>query len=271
MKIGLRAHDYGKLPVEELLKRIKNDGFQTIQLAIPKAIVGVKSYYEVDDTLLQYIANTCKKYDIEIAVLGCYINPALMDENMRRKEIDVFLRTMEYVKPIGASFIGTETTHFTYAEARREEVFNTLVRSVAKMVEKAEHLQVDIGIEPVASHTLNTPELTKKLLDTIQSDRLKIIFDPVNLLTIHNIKTQEQLWERCFEGFGEKICALHMKGIKVNQEGLLEKTSLKQGEVDFSKIIHWIEQYKPGISLLREEISPSEAQSDREYISSLFS
>ncbi len=28
MYIGLRAHDYGKLPVEELFKRISEDGFR---------------------------------------------------------------------------------------------------------------------------------------------------------------------------------------------------------------------------------------------------
>lgn len=271
MKIGLRAHDYGKLPAEELIKRIKNDGFQSIQLAIPKAIAGVNSYYEVEAALLQSIASTCEKYDIEIAVLGCYIDPALLDEEMRRKEVDIFLKAMEYVKPIKASCIGTETTNFTYGESRREEAFSRLVRSVAEMVEKAEQLQIDIGIEPVANHTLNTPEATKKLLDTIQSDRLKIIFDPVNLLTKSNIKVQEQLWERCFEGFGEKICALHMKGIRVNRQGILEQTSIEQGEVDFSKIIHWIKQYKPDISVLREEINPNEAQRDRHYISSFFS
>ena len=270
MKIGLRAHDYGKRPVEELIRGIKADGFEAIQLALPKAIAGINSYYEVNEALLRQISEVCKQYEVEIAVLGCYVDGALLDETQRRKEVATFLKAMEYVRPLEAACIGTETTSFTYGEAYREEMFNLFVQSAAMMAEKAEELQVDIGIEPVASHTINTPERAKKLLDVVGSKRLKIIFDPVNLLTLENIAAQDQLWERCFENFGEKICALHIKGVKLNEAGILEAAPLEQGAVHFDKIASWLKQYKPHISLLREEIDPKTALIDRRYIRETF-
>ena len=55
MYIGLRAHDYGKQPLEDLFSKISGDGFHAIQLAIPKAIEGINSLDDVDENLLQEI------------------------------------------------------------------------------------------------------------------------------------------------------------------------------------------------------------------------
>ena len=49
MYIGLRAHDYGKQPLEDLFSKISGDGFHAIQLAIPKAIEGINSLDDVDE------------------------------------------------------------------------------------------------------------------------------------------------------------------------------------------------------------------------------
>ncbi|PHV70966.1 AP endonuclease [Sporanaerobium hydrogeniformans] len=266
MKIGLRAHDYGKLTVEELTSRISKDGFKAIQLALPKAIQGITSYLEVSDEQVLEIHKACEKAQLEVAVLGCYINPALIDDKARAEEVEKFLRALEMVKPLKAGCIGTETTHFNGTEEEREVAFNLLVDSVKQMVTKAESLGVDIGIEPVAYHTLNTPELTQRLLEEIPSKRLKIIFDPVNLLTVENIEKQDTLWERCFKCFGDKICAMHIKSIRLNANGQLEVPPLAEGVVNYEKIMAWLKINKPDIALLREEIKPEEAHLDKSFI-----
>lgn len=268
MKIGLRAHDYGRHAPEDITKAVRRDGFEAIHLAFPKAIIGSSSHDEVTNELVQEMHQACVKHDIEVSVLGCYVEPSLRDNEERAIHIGRFLRTMDFVKPLGATCIGTETTHFTYPETEREEVFNILIQSVRQMIEKAERINVDVAIEPVAKHTLNTPELTARLLKEIPSDKLKIIFDPVNLLTAQNIKDQDTLWDRCFEAFGEKICAVHIKGTRLNAKGELESSTLKDSDVNYSKIMDWLKKNKPGITLLREEIKKETAKDDLEFIKS---
>ena len=41
MRIGIRAHDFGKLPAEELARRIAAKGLTCVQLAVSKAIAGL--------------------------------------------------------------------------------------------------------------------------------------------------------------------------------------------------------------------------------------
>ena len=60
-------------------------GVEAAQLAIPKAIAGVESYAQVTDGLLREIGAAFREHHIDIAVLGCYIEPSLPDEAARRR------------------------------------------------------------------------------------------------------------------------------------------------------------------------------------------
>lgn len=271
MNVGLRAHDYGKKPVDELFKEISEDGFYEIQLALPKAIEGVNSLDDVDEDLLESIKENMQKYGISIAVFGCYVELGCLDEEQRQKEVNRFLKGMDFAKYLGAKCIGSETTHLSMdaSEGERKIAFEGLVDSVRQIVKKGEEIGLDVAIEPVARHTLNTPELTKALLKRVPSERLKIIFDPVNLVTVANIEEQERLWERAFECFGEKIVALHMKGTRLNEAGELETADFKTSAVNFKRIINWLKTNQPDVPVLREEIKPQEAEADRVFMSTL--
>lgn len=271
MYIGLRAHDYGKLPVEELFKRITEDGFHRIQLAIPKAIEGVGSLNDVDEALLKSIKVAMEKYDISIPVFGCYVELGHLDPKVRQEHVDRFLMGMEFAKYLGARCIGSETTGFPLdaSDEERQVAFEGLVDSVKQIVKKGEAIGLDVAIEPVARHTLNSPALAAELLARVPSDRLKIILDPVNLLTANNIESQDAIYEECFEKFGDKIWALHMKGIKKDEVGTLVSTNFKENEANFKKVIDWVKVNMPGTTVLREEIKPAEAKSDYAYMKHL--
>lgn len=271
MYIGLRAHDYGKQPLEDLFSKISGDGFHAIQLAIPKAIEGVNSLDEVDENLLQEIKAAMRKYDIAIPVFGCYVELGHRDPEVRQQHVDRFLKGMDFAKFLGARCIGSETTNFPLdgSEEERREAFEGLVDSVKQIVKKGEEIGLDVAIEPVAKHTLNTPSLAKELLERVPSDRLKIIFDLVNLLTKDNIDQQDELIDQCFEKFGDKVWALHMKGTKRGADGELEKANFAENEANFKKVIDWVKVNMPETTVLREEIIPEEAREDYAYMKAL--
>ena len=268
MYIGLRAHDYGKQPLEDLFSKISGDGFHSIQLAIPKAIEGVNSLDDVDEKMLQDIKAAMEKYDIAIPVFGCYVELGHRDPEVRQQHVDRFLKGMDFAKFLGARCIGSETTNFPLdgSEEERREAFEGLVDSVKQIVKKGEEIGLDVAIEPVAKHTLNTPSLAKELLERVPSERLKIILDLVNLLTKDNIDRQDEILDECFDKFGDKIWALHMKGIKKGVDGELEKTNFAENEANFKKVIDWTKVNMPETTVLREEIKPEEAKADYTYM-----
>ena len=261
MRIGVRAHDYGKNTPEALISKIKEAGFQAIQLAIPKAIAGIDTFAQITPEILIHIKDVLRENTIDLSVFGCYIEPSLLDREARMVQVDRFLKALEYSKIIDAPIVGTETTHFTTDESERSKAFDALVDSVFRIVEKAEKVGVIVGIEPVSVHTLNTPELTYRLLEKVKSDKLKIIFDPVNLLSFENIKDQQALWKECFEAFGNKIEVVHAKDVVV-ENNEFKQVVLGEGIVDYSYLFKWLNVHKSYVSVLREGADPQTAHKD---------
>ena len=151
MKIGIRAHDFGCLPPVRLAEKMAAQGVEAAQLAIPKAIAGVESYAQVTDGLLREIGAAFREHHIDIAVLGCYIEPSLPDEAARKAQLDTFRLGLRCAAELGAGCVGTETTLFSGPEQERPAAYDILRRSVDAMLNDAAKLGVTVAVEPVAT------------------------------------------------------------------------------------------------------------------------
>ena len=45
MKIGVRAHDFGRREIGELAGLLHDEEYEAAQLALPKAFLGIEGYY----------------------------------------------------------------------------------------------------------------------------------------------------------------------------------------------------------------------------------
>ena len=113
MNIGVRAHDYGRHEPEELALILKNAGFDSCQLAMSKALNGMDaSVGKLNPGLCYNVRRAFEKHDIQISVLGCYIEPSLPDDEQRALQVARFCEHVMYARQLGANVIGTETTNF---------------------------------------------------------------------------------------------------------------------------------------------------------------
>lgn len=275
MKIGARAHDFGKKEAEMLFEDIMATGYTGIQLAFKKAIKGVNGPEDLDEVFIEGMRKTVQKSGMDIPVLGCYIEPSYIDEVKRKTEVSAFLHQMKIAKVLGAGCIGTETTNLIKLEDSREKGMLSLKASLNEMIIHAEELELDVAVEPVYYHVMNTPERTKEIIESIPSKRLKVIFDPVNLLSPEDVKDQKKLWDRSFECFGDRITAVHLKGIKLDEQGNLVSSSFKDSIIDYPYIMKKLRAYmkegliKEDLYLLREEVKPEHAREDYQFIKEL--
>jgi sugar phosphate isomerase/epimerase len=268
VKIGVRAHDFGRKPAAELAHIIAGYGFNATQLAAQKAISGVESYRSLGEGECAEIARAFAAEGIEIAVLGCYIEPALVDRDERLAQVELFGAGLRAARTIGAKCVGTETTRFEGADGDRQARYALLLDSVLRMAEAAEKEDVDIAIEPVHYHTLNTAELTFRLLREVGSDRVGVIFDPVNLLHPSLVRTQAAFWEECLDAFGGKVRAVHVKDARLGETGYCS-CPLGEGVMDYEAVMGGLFRRGIDVPLLREELHPDHAASDRAYLSRL--
>jgi sugar phosphate isomerase/epimerase len=143
-----------------------------------------------------------------------------------------------------------------------------MMDSVARLVEEAERLDVDMALEPVYWHPLEDLETTVEVFEKMNSNRLKMIFDPANVLEFPEID-QNAYWKEWLCVLGDKVEAIHMKDFVV-QDGKLVSVAAGTGEMNYEKIIRFIKERKPYIHVTLENTTPENAVQSKEYIQGLY-
>ena len=275
MNIGIRAHDFGKLPIEQLADKISQKGFNYIQLAHGKALEGVGSDLGcLNANIARHIGSTFKRKGIEISVLGCYINLVHPDKNERRRLLDKFKEHLRYARDFGCNIVATETgslnadLSFNH-ENHGEKAFDSIAESIRELVREAERFDVIVGVEGVAKYTIHTPDRMRRLLDAINSNNLQVIFDPVNFIDINNYKEQDKIINKCFELFGDKIAAVHAKDFIV-QDGEIKSVPAGKGILNYELVMKFLKQRKPSIDILIEDIKEPFMEESKKFIEGIY-
>lgn len=265
MKIGVRAHDYGRHGVAEYAELLKNEGYEAIQLAIPKAFTGIESYDDITEALCEEIREEFGKRQIEIAVMGCYQDLGNPDETIRRAAVDTFKKCLKFNQILGARVVGSETAYPHLSKWEKHQWFPTMMDSLKELRDEAEKLDVWMAIEPVAWHPLEDVDTLYDILQQLDSDHVKVIFDPANVLEKPAEIQQKAYWKRCFETLGAYIETIHLKDFIVDENGVYVPKLLGEGDMDYEVLMQWLKT-RPDMPVLREEMNPATAAADLAFM-----
>ena len=264
MRLGVRAHDFGSLPAEELASRIASKGLTCIQLALNKAIAGLDlKPGDLNPGLAFEIGQAFLRHRIQIAVLGCYINPLHPDPSIRKELIGWFKEHLRFARDFGCGLVALETgslnaDYSPHPGNHSEEAFLGALETLAQLVTEAEKFGVIVGIEAVTSHAVSTPEKMRRMLDCLDSPNVQVVFDPVNLLSPENHSRQQEVVEESLRLFGDRIAVVHAKDF-VPENGALKTVPPGEGMFHYAPLLSHLEKRKPGISILMEETGGDQA------------
>lgn len=263
MIIGMRGHDFGRMQPDALAQAIAQTGFCATQLAFTKAFDGPADQYMTAYALTR-IRESFASRGIALPVMGCYISASDRDDAVREDAKRRFAECLRASVTLGAGCVGTETTHFTADESEREAAYARLLDFTRAVTAEAETCGAIVGIEPVALHTLNTPELTRRLLDDVPSPNLKVILDVANLVTPQTTSPEAQMdiLERCLAAFGSEIVALHVKDGAFDAEGKWQNRPLGEGVMDWARLLPRLRANNDALCALREGVFPGMAQEE---------
>ncbi|MCD8130021.1 MAG: sugar phosphate isomerase/epimerase [Lachnospiraceae bacterium] len=272
MQLGLRLHDTRDLPFDERIAEVASQGFSCGHLALAK--VFPKEISTADEALTPGFANYLRKifakHDVDCAVLGCYLNLANPNPVTLAKTTHRYMANIRFAAALGAGVVGTETgapnEGYTYGpECYTEEALQIFIKNLRPVVEYAEKMGVIVAIEPVFKHIVCNPERTRRVLDTIHSPNLQIIFDPVNLLDISNIDRADEVFAEAIDAFGDDVAVMHLKDYRV-QDGKLLACGAGLGEMNFDRIMKFLKTKKPYIYATLENTTPGDAVQCREFL-----
>lgn len=258
MDLGLRAHDIKIFEdVPHLARELNQLGFKYVQFA-PR--VSLQETTNSGSNVSFGLANQVKwdlaKYDIQIAVLGCYVNIIDPDQAQRNQALTLFQDYLSKVKTFGGILVGTETgsvdPQFNLTtDNYQSEVIDLAIHQVKKMALTAEKLGSLVGIEPGVNHPLHDLMTTKKMLDQVASPNVKVILDVANLVTRENTDIVSII-KQAVNLFGQEIYAFHLKDFQM-KEDRIQVVPVGEGIADLAGALKLIQQVQPNAYVILDE------------------
>lgn len=281
IQLGIRLHDVNSASPAQLqtlegrARRAREEGFSCVHLALSKCIAGVGfDDAALTEGLAAYVRRVFRDNDLDVAVLGCYLNLAHPDEDKLREIQSRYYGNLRVAALAGIGMVGTETgapnaAYKRDANTHSEEALHTLMRNLEPVVERAECCGVTLAVEPVLNHIVYNPDRALELIRGIGSRNLRIIFDPVNLLGPENVDDRERVLGEAMDKLCNHIAMVHLKDY-VRGEGKLVSVAAGTGEMDYTEILRFLKARKPYIQATLENTCNENAVSSRCLIEELY-
>ena len=271
MKKGIRGHDVERHGLPDICQRMREMGCEYIQLVLERSIDG----FETGKFSEEYAKSIKDQLgDIKIAVFGSYINPADRNPESLAASLARFKEKIHYATVLNPIVVGTETGVYLDDDGNNandtEEAYQHVLKSFKELVTEAEKCNVNIAIEGVHLFVINTPERMNRIVNDLNSDNVRVIFDPVNYINIDNYMDQDKIINSAFNLFGDKIVAIHAKDFDV-VDGKIEKRIPGEGILNYDLIFEQMHKHNLDIPIISEEICDTDGEKGLNNLEKIYS
>jgi len=222
MRVGVFAKTFPGTDPRQVLSSVAEAGFESSQWNW--ACAGLPSIPEniPDNTCRQVIEASLHCHIAMPAVSGTF-NMAHPDPAIRNDGLSRLKRIIETAPLVGASLVtlctGSRDVDDQWAwhpENASEEAWSDFVETLSGAIEAAEASSVFLGIEPELANVVSTPRHARTLIDEMQSDRIRIVFDPANLFEVADDVKRKDIISKSVELLADRISLAHAKDRKLD-------------------------------------------------------
>ena len=248
MQLGIRLHDVNaSLPeseqtLEKRAQKAREEGFSCVHLALSKCIPGFTfDNAALTEGLAAHVRRVFRHEQLDVAVLGCYLNLAHPDPQKVKEFQTRYLGSLRAASQAGIGMVGTETgapnaAYKLDANTHSAEALRTFMWNLEPVVECAEKFGAIIAIEPVWNHIVYDADRALIVLRGMKSPNLRIIFDPVNLLAMENLDHRDTVLGDAMDLLCDDIAMVHLKDY-VCSDGKLVSVAAGTGGMDYTEIM----------------------------------
>ena len=102
---------------------------------------------------------------------------------------------------------------------------------------------------------------------TLHDHNLKILFDPVNLLSMENVDAREEIIAEAIELLGMDVAMIHFKDYLLKDAGgQLAATGAGLGHMDYTQVLRFAKKEKPFIHGTLENTTPENASACLKFL-----
>lgn len=241
---GIFAKTFPRPSVEEVFDAMRVHGLEHTQFNL--SCVGLPSMpEEIDPGVAYRVREAAAERGVIISVVSGTFNMIHPDEEERRAG----LRRLEV---LAASCDGLGTSTITLCTGTRDsenmwrhhpandapEAWSDLLSSMQLALNAAEEHGVTLAFEPEPGNVVSSAARGRRLLDEMDSPRLKVIVDAANLLQAEGPARAEDTLGEAFELLGEDLVIAHAKDLAASGEIV----AAGRGVVDYDLYLRLLRQ-----------------------------
>jgi len=251
---------YYPYTVDEVIKRVKADGFSCVQLDV--------SFKDCDaaQTLLgkqqaREIGAKFRDANLPIVAISGYTNIVAADLKQREKNIDYLKRIMERALDLGCPYVASETGTFNREsdwvwddENASESAYQQAAEVIDDVVKFGREVGATFIVENYINNVIGSVEQIQRLFSDINMPNLKLICDPTNYFTDDNFDDVDGQLNRIFNALSDKMVIAHAKDIKRAENHAVKEADIDADESHRFRGAGSVELPAPGLGKLNYDL-----------------
>jgi len=239
VELGIFSRTYQAIGIDRIFARIAQDGFQTIQFNFSSA--GLPSLpRDWPEAIIKGVMASATQTGLTICALSGTYNMAHPDVARRQADRIGFtnvVRAAQFMQvPLVTLCTGTRDATDMWSahpDNGSPEAWVTLRGELDFALELAERHGVALGVEPEPGNVVANARMARRLLDEIETPRLKIVMDAANLLPPESQARQREVVAEAVGLLGADLALVHTKDVSPTGEAV----AAGRGVVDFHNFL----------------------------------
>jgi sugar phosphate isomerase/epimerase/pimeloyl-ACP methyl ester carboxylesterase len=270
MRLGIFAKIFVRPTLAETLDAVVARGLDCFQFNF--ACAGLPSLPDkIAPELAAQIGREARQRKLAVAAVSGTFN--MIDPDLSRRQAG--LRRLEV---LAASCAGLGTSIITLCTGTRDaqdmwrhhpqnespEAWRDLLQSIAAALQIAEKCQIFLGVEPETANVISSAKKARRLLDEMQSPRLKIVMDASNLIHPGDGAKNEDVLTQAFDLLGKDIILAHAKDYHDN--GRMEYVAPGKGYLPWPHYIRLLRSSGFGGPLIMHSLAEAEVDESAAFL-----
>ncbi len=255
MRLGAYSPEIGGNSIDEVFKNAASYGFSEMQYDFSTSHSDTlpRAFYPTE---LEELKEASGKYGIAITAINGTFNMIDPDKLRRDDEASRFENIAKACKELNCKIITlcTGSRHPLsgwrwHKDTALPDAWEEMTMMTRRLLDVAEAYDLILGVETEASNVVSTIDRTRRYLDEMKSDHLKVIMDCANLFPAGEayLSNVRPTIEKAFAELGSEIVLAHGKDIR--EDTKINFCGAGQGIVDFDFYFDLLKKinYKGGI------------------------
>lgn len=274
VQLGLMTKHLHQRNIEEVAAAVAGFGLTAVQLDLTSAGLPEQPP-AVDQALANRIRAAFAGHRIRLAAVSGTFN--MIDPDPRRLQAHIahFPIMLDWCRDLGCDVItactGTRNPDSMWRhhpDDARPEAWTDLRQTLDQVMPAAEARGVTIAFEPEVVNVIDTAAKARRLIDEVQSSRLRIVMDPANYFHPDMLGHMDDVLDEIFQRVGSFIALAHAKDVRPPAPGGTEciRPAAGTGVLNYTRYLHLLRQSGFDGALVMHSLEEAEVPASAEYV-----